>query len=235
MYNSMKPGGGGEMQPYVPKGNGDKSGEYTDKPYESFDHYSRRVNAKIKRKDFLENNDCTAKSLSQVLTIDEINAVTLYSNYKVGTLLNKKIRDKTMSEEDEIFCNHLETAIRKNCIKQDVRVYRGISVPREIYETKFWLPYIQNRAIIGSRICSTSRSLRRALQGTLSKESGNVGIIFVCDIEKGRNALPIEDIAIDPSEQEVLLSSPMYFINNIREDTIKGKKIIRIDISLARY
>lgn len=30
---NMKPGGGGKLQPYVPAGNGDESGEYTDKEF----------------------------------------------------------------------------------------------------------------------------------------------------------------------------------------------------------
>lgn len=32
MSDNYKPGGGNKPQPYVPAGNGDKSGEYTDKP-----------------------------------------------------------------------------------------------------------------------------------------------------------------------------------------------------------
>lgn len=33
MGNPTKPGGGNKQQPYIPAGNGDKSGEYTDKSY----------------------------------------------------------------------------------------------------------------------------------------------------------------------------------------------------------
>lgn len=32
MNENYKPGGGNKMQPYIPKGNGKESGEYTDKP-----------------------------------------------------------------------------------------------------------------------------------------------------------------------------------------------------------
>lgn len=32
MPNNYKPGGGNKPQPYIPAGNGEKSGEYTDKP-----------------------------------------------------------------------------------------------------------------------------------------------------------------------------------------------------------
>ena len=32
MSNSYKPGGGNKLQPYIPAGNGDRSGEYTNKP-----------------------------------------------------------------------------------------------------------------------------------------------------------------------------------------------------------
>lgn len=32
MGDNQKPGGGGKLQPYIPAGNGEKSGEYTDKP-----------------------------------------------------------------------------------------------------------------------------------------------------------------------------------------------------------
>ena len=32
MGNNYKPGGGNKLQPYIPAGNGEKSGEYTDKP-----------------------------------------------------------------------------------------------------------------------------------------------------------------------------------------------------------
>lgn len=32
MNNNYKPGGGNKPQPYIPAGNGEKSGEYTDKP-----------------------------------------------------------------------------------------------------------------------------------------------------------------------------------------------------------
>ena len=32
MSDNYKPGGGNKPQPYIPAGNGEKSGEYTDKP-----------------------------------------------------------------------------------------------------------------------------------------------------------------------------------------------------------
>lgn len=35
MSDSYKPGGGNKPQPYIPAGNGEKSGEYTDKPVSS--------------------------------------------------------------------------------------------------------------------------------------------------------------------------------------------------------
>ena len=35
MKNGYKPGGGNKPQPYIPKGNGEKSGEYTKKPVTS--------------------------------------------------------------------------------------------------------------------------------------------------------------------------------------------------------
>ena len=38
LYN-IKVGGGNQMQPYVPAGNGDKSGEYTNKSNGVFDKY----------------------------------------------------------------------------------------------------------------------------------------------------------------------------------------------------
>ena len=32
MSDNYKPGGGNKMQPFIPAGNGKRSGEYTDKP-----------------------------------------------------------------------------------------------------------------------------------------------------------------------------------------------------------
>lgn len=34
--NNYKPGGGNKPQPYIPSGHGDKSGEYTNKPFSTF-------------------------------------------------------------------------------------------------------------------------------------------------------------------------------------------------------
>ena len=47
MENNQKPGGGGKMQPYIPAGNGEKSGEYTDKPVQSKRKQFRYKNCRI--------------------------------------------------------------------------------------------------------------------------------------------------------------------------------------------
>ena len=50
MDNNYKPGGGGKLQPYVPAGNGEKSGEYTDKKSESRKTQHSYKNCKIVNK-----------------------------------------------------------------------------------------------------------------------------------------------------------------------------------------
>ena len=234
MSLNEKPGGGGEMQPYVPAGNGDKSGEYTNASYESFDHYTRRGLAKSLRKEFITNNHCSAKELEAKLSKEEINAVVLYSDFEVGRALNKNIRNNTMSEEDNVMCKNIENAIQKHRLYEDVRVYRGITVPRKVYEEKFWSAYVNDKVISGSRICSTSRNMFRAFVGTISKNKDDVGIIFSCELKRGDSALPIEDIAKTSGEEEILLSNPMYYISDIKKAKVNGKEIIKIDIILVR-
>lgn len=52
MPSNLKPGGGNKLQPYIPAGNGEESGEYTDKPLNSLTYsgeiMKRVTNCKIK-------------------------------------------------------------------------------------------------------------------------------------------------------------------------------------------
>lgn len=201
MEKNEKPGGGGRRQLYIPKGHGAKSGQY----------------CRMTEGDYVTSERCTKEELRARLTEWELFYVRRYSDFTFGRALNKAIREKRMSLADKVFKSNLVSAIGKHKLLAPITVYRGIMVSLEVYRDNFYRKYIHGESIVGSVICSTSRKLERATSVTDGIGPDFIGIVFEIDLPKGYSALPIESIAMDPDEQEILLSSPRYVIDNIRD------------------
>ncbi len=118
-----------------------------------------------------------------------------YTNFMIGTALNKAIREKRLSRDDEILKNRIVSAISKHHLKNPVKVYRGIVVPLEVYLQNFVVKYLLDKPIEGSLICSTSRDPLRAAMGAKADTAKQIGIVFSIELPKGYPALPIEKIS----------------------------------------
>lgn len=132
--DNKKPNHGGELQPYIPKGNGERSGEYTLNMTYSY---------------FCIREKCTKKDLGKLLSEDEYLAVTKYSDFEFGRSLNKRLRGGMVSKKDEKIKELIESAIKKHRILNRITVYRGISVSKEIYNNKFYSNYKRGNIING--------------------------------------------------------------------------------------
>ncbi len=200
MASGFKKGGGNKPQPYISKGNGEKSGQY----------------AKDAIMDgYLLSESCTKLDLAKLLSEEEFSSIQNYTKYQIGSALNKAIRNKAMSKEDVALKDRIVSAISKHKLKAPVITYRGIVVSKDVYEKNFLARYIFNLPIDGSLICSTSREYGRASTAAKTKEAGKIGIIFCCELPKGYPALPVEGIAKDKAEREILISAPRYEIEEI--------------------
>ncbi len=149
------------------------------------------------------------------LSEEEFSSIQNYTKYQIGSALNKAIRNKAMSKEDVVLKDRIVSAISKHKLKAPVITYRGIVVSKDVYEKNFLARYIFNLPIDGSLICSTSREYGRASTAAKTKEAGKIGIIFCCELPKGYPALPVEGIAKDKAEREILISAPRYEIEEI--------------------
>ena len=216
MATNEKPGGGGKDQPYIAKGHGNKSGQY----------------CKKQASDYASSEHCTAEELTALLTSEELYYVERYSNYEFGIPLNKAIREGRMTRTDEIFKNNVVSAIGKHKLENPLTVFRGISVKRKVYLRNFVLNYILDEPIVGSTICSTSRKFSRAVAGAHTDDAGSVGILFEIDLPKGHKALPIESVASDITEEEILLSSPRYLIDDMETREAGGYHYVWIKVKL---
>ena len=214
MKENYKPGGGNKLQPYMPAGNGSRSGRYIKKGFVQF----------------LISEHCLKSDLEKNLTKEELFAIRRYSDYLYGPILNKAIREGKLNKTDTLLKDLIVRAIWKHRLENAVIVYRGISVQRKIYDDVFYANYTSGKSIVGSTICSTSRTINRAISAARAIDSSLVCLIFIAKLPKGYHALPIEAIAIDEEEREVLLTSPRYIIENIKEvnqneQTLKFLKI----------
>ncbi len=216
MANNEKPGGGGKDQPYVAKGHGGKSGQY----------------CKKQENDYASSEHCTAEELTALLTGEELYYVERYSDFEFGIPLNAAIRKGAMTRTDEMFKDNVVSAIGKHKLENPLTVFRGISVKRKVYLRNFVLNFILDKPIIGSTICSTSRKFSRAVEGAHTDDADSVGILFEIDLPKGYKALPIESVAVSKKEQEILLSSPRYLIDDMEAREVGGYHYVWIKVKL---
>ena len=214
---NTKRNNGDEQQPFIPAGNGSKSGQYTNKTIQS---------------NFIISEGCTKNGLKKLLTKREIEAIRKYTNPVYGCVLNKAIREGTCTYENTIMMNLIIDGIKKHHLKSEMQVYRGIKVSQETYIQNFYNKYINDEVITGSPICSTSRKLERALKGAINANIDGVGIIFETILPKGYEALPVENISVKPWEREILISKPRYRIVSIKNCCINGEQFKRIKIQL---
>lgn len=83
MENNYKPGGGNKPQPYIPAGNGEKSGEYTNKPKASVKNC------------FIKNlpRKCNFKGSKLVKTVNEYyhynQGKSVPTNFKANSVIKK--------------------------------------------------------------------------------------------------------------------------------------------------
>ncbi len=217
MADSLKKGGGNKLQSYVPKGNGERSGQYAKDDTAS---------------DYLASESCSKSELLSVLSKEEFSSVNQYTDIRVGKALNKAIRENRMSKSDEKLKDCLISAISKHKLKSSVLSYRGITVPREVYEKNFLLRFLLDLPTEGSLICSTSRTYLRAVSAAKTRSEDEVGIVFCCKLPKGYNALPIEGISNNASEKEILITAPLYQIEEITNCVWNGLKFKRIKVKI---
>ena len=189
MSNDYKTGGGNKLQPYISKGNGEESGQYTEG--ETMDSY-------------LASESCTKSDLLNMLSKEEFASVNKYTEIETGKALNKAIREGTMTESDVKFKSQIISAISKHELNSPTTVYRGITVPREVFERCFLIRYLLDLPTEGSLICSTSRAYLRAVSAAKTKTQGDVGIVFCGELPKGYKALPIEEISNNSAEKRYL-------------------------------
>ena len=96
MFDNYKPGGGNKPQPYIPAGNGEKSGEYTDKPIVSKHNGVKHCLIKnIKRK-------CNFKNSKLVKDVNEYfahrNHDSIPSCGKPNSVVKKIVNGYVVSE-----------------------------------------------------------------------------------------------------------------------------------------
>ncbi len=217
MANGFKKGGGNKPQPYIPKGNGEKSGQY----------------AKNQAKDdYLVSESCTKRDLLNALSEEEFISVNQYTDIRIGKALNKAIRENRMTESDKKLKDRLISAISKHKLKSSVSFYRGITVSQEVYEKSFLLRFLLDLPAKGSLICSTSRAYSRAVSAAKTRSENEVGIVFCGELPKGYSALPIEGISNNAAEKEILITAPLYQIEEITNCVWNGLKFKRIEVKI---
>lgn len=212
-----KENNGGEQQPYIPAGNGKESGQFT-----------------FKESNYCIEENCTNAELKDLLTSVEYEIIRKYTNIETGKKLNEAIRKNTLSKFGELMRDSIISSINKHSLKQDVVVYRGINVSYDVFYHSFYSNYIQRKSITGSLICSTSRCKERAIRASKTNNKYGVGLVFEIFLPKGYKALPIEAVALDPREQEILISRPMYKITQIKNVKIKNHCFKQIVVKLER-
>lgn len=84
MNDSYKPGGGNKPQPYIPAGNGEKSGEYTDKPI-----YKKKLA-------IINCNIRNVRGVYNFLNSKCVNKVTWCSAYGKGESIPSKSRPNSV-------------------------------------------------------------------------------------------------------------------------------------------
>ncbi len=222
MQINLKPGGGGLLQPYKGKGNGDESGEYTNKPESTLTNQKRDLFNKEtflnESKDFCDKSKSTKEYLYRTMTKDEIDSVVRYSNYMYGTQLNRAILENNLTQEQQRDVENIVKSIKKHYLPS-VKVYRGIKISKEDRER--YLKDAENKTLkYGRLITSTTRRLEHAFLNAKPTSDKPCPVVFECSIPANYNGLSIEDIAFDRTEQEILLSEPTYYIDSIEQVTI---------------
>ncbi len=233
MYTKLKPGGGGKPQPYLAEGNGEKSGEYTDKYSSNINNYKRSNNQNNESLAFCKKQLATKENLRQLLTPLEYANIVKYTSYNYGRTLNKAIRDGILTAKQKEATTSIINAINKHYISSETTVFRGINVDENTFRN-FLYSKEYGLVITGSLICSTSRDINRAFKGALNGSNNNFPIVFECIIPKNYNGLPVEDISLDRTEKEILLSAPNYYINSIDRKLKDNKYYYHINITLVR-
>ena len=221
---NTKRNNGNEQQPYIPAGHGKESGQYTNKVYVD-NNYD----------DFIIKEGCTQSELEALLTESEYNAIKEYTNPVIGCALNKANREDNLTIDQAIMTRLILNGISRHNLKDGVEVYRGITVTNEVFIKDFYNKYVNHETINGSRICSTSRKLQRAIESAKTNKENCIGIIFVGILPKGYNALPVEKIAYNPQEKEIIIAKPVYKIKSIETGYLNNKmvKIIRVELKGA--
>ena len=218
---NTKRNNGDEQQPFIPAGHGKESGQYTNKVYVD-NNYD----------DFIIKEGCTQLELKSLLTTREYKAIKKYSFYDCGRELNKALRDNNLTIEQAIMYGLVRDGIKKHQLKNSIEVYRGITVTNEVFIKDFYNKYVNHETATGSKLCSTSRDIERAIGGAKSKEPNKIGIIFVGILPKGYSALPIEAIAYDSNEKEILIAEPIYKIKTIETGYLNHQMIKIIEVEL---
>ena len=223
MSINEKPGGGGEMQPYFPKGNGDKSGEYTNKSNSEPASKKQEVNEKELLKaseDFCEKTKSSRKYLEKTMSKEEIDSVVKYSNYEYGVALNLANRMHNLTEEQSKDTYNIVNSIKRHYLPSIV-LFRGARYTKERRDAL--VDAIETCAMqYGQLITSTTRDRSHAFANAYPEADRPCPVVFECEIPANYHGLPIEDIAFDRREHEVLLSEPAYVVQAV-EEVIIGK------------
>ena len=236
MAQNFKPGGGGHMQLYKGKGNGDESGEYTDEGIstKSNNNTLKRQKALEESKQFCCKFRCRAEDLKKTLGEIRYKSVVLYTNSKYGVDLNQAERTHNLTQEQRDVLSNVVDAIKRHYIPQDLSVARGIKTTEEVLSE--YKKAKEHRILkYGGSITSVTRDKNVAYRYAVPDEERPVSIVFECKLPTNYVGLPVEDIAQNRKEKEVLLTSPAYYVDDIEEREIAGVKYNVIKISITRY
>ena len=235
--NNYKPGGGGHMQLYKGKGNGDESGEYTDESLAL-----NNTNKKDKRKQsiieeskqFCRKYRCTVKELERTIGDIGCKSIELYTNSQYGIDLNQAAKNKTLTQDQALILDIVVDSIKRHYITHSLLVERGIKTTEDVLEA---YRYAKEHRIMkfGGPITSVTRDENVAYRYAFPDEDRPVSIVFECELPANYVGLPVEDIAQNRNEKEILLASPAYYVDDIEEREIAGIKYNIIKISIARY
>ena len=220
----LKPGGGNQLQPYLAEGHGDKSGEYTNKNCTYSDFASESYA-------FCKSQYATKTDLEKTLSKEELQSIRYYTVYENGIMLNRSIRNNNLTPLQLAHVNYIVRGINKHYIG-DIQVYRGIFVNEEVMQD-FVIAKSKQTVLTGGLICSTSRHFQRALDAAYTSRNCKYPIVFECNLPKNTNGLPVEDIAYNRNEGEILLSAPRYKIDDIIKISSKNKIYYKIKIHIV--
>lgn len=141
------------------------------------------------------------------------------------------IRENQINEFSRYLSNSIVDSIKKSRVKNEIILYRGLHTPLSILEKNFIAPYLKNKVITGSLICSTSRNIERAIQATVNNKN-EIPVVFEINMPKNGHALSIENVAHDANEQEFLLTSPKYIITDLGTCINNNIKYIKIYVKI---